>query len=379
MSLDAIGFVLSIAGCPYLFSTGGLPSLTSSSPLWFGAEADVAVLDGFLAWPRGWSERCAPLDGDYTGSTSCTFTLHDGPAPSGFASGRAVLTYLSTRLAAFVTSTPLTADITDADTSIDVANGALLDPTPRWVWIERECIRVGGRSSDTLTGCTRAALGTKAVAHVQRDGGETLPEVFADIPWLTRRKAVLWAVERSGVATPLWIGFAVRAPELAPDGARFDISCDSLWTVLAQAPVGNPDALLAVSGFGRNTVDESGAGSPPTVARIGVAYGLDATTAYASAGAVYRDLDAVGERLRTALYAQTLAVLGTQIEHVEVSFSGASITVILDHGASFGANLHAFGANASAAATPPWAQRSRCRHSPFRVSGIRMKHSALGS
>ena len=171
MSLDAIGFVLSIAGCPYLFSTGGLPSLTSSSPLWFGAEADVAVLDGFLAWPRGWSERCAPLDGDYTGSTSCTFTLHDGPAPSGFASGRAVLTYLSTRLAAFVTSTPLTADITDADTSIDVANGALLDPTPRWVWIERECIRVGGRSSDTLTGCTRAALGTKAVAHVQRDGG----------------------------------------------------------------------------------------------------------------------------------------------------------------------------------------------------------------
>lgn len=340
MSRDLKGFVLSIAGVPYLFSTGGLPALTSTSPLWFGGEDGVQVLDGWLEWPRGWSERAKPLDGDLdTGAQ--TFRLHDASAAAGVATGHPVLTWLATRNAKNVTSTPLAANISASGTSMTVSSGAALGSVPRWVWCEREALHVSARATNVLT-VARGALGTKAAAHALDDGAGRLPEVFADVPWITRRKAVLWGVDAAGVATALWSGFAVRSPRLSDDGARFDLPCDSLWQVLSQAPVGNPDGVLSVYGFGASYA--AGAAMPtPVEAQLAVTYAGLAVTAFAVGQGVYPDLAAIASDLRDKIYAQTLATLGTRISHAAMRFDGAGASVSLDHATLFQASLELFG------------------------------------
>ena len=342
-SVDFIGFVLTVAGCPYTFSTGGLPALSSSSPLWFGGESGVEILDGWLEWPSGWNERAKPLDGDLDQS-AVTFKLHDATASAGVAAGFPVLTQLATRDSIHVTSTPLAVNLSASGTSVTVGDGALLGTVPRWVWCEREAMRVTARAGDVLT-VTRAALGTKAVAHEIIDGVRE-PEVFADVPWITRRKAILWGVGDDGVAVPLWIGFATRSPRLSDDGARFDLPCDPLWQVLAQAPVGDPDAVLRVYGYGRNGVSESSTSSP-TIARIAVSYAFSPATVYASANGVYRDLESVRERLTQELYDQTTTLLGTRLSHVSIQFVSAAATVTIDHTTLFTGSFQLFGANAN--------------------------------
>lgn len=347
MSADFQGFVLSIAGVPYLFSTGGLPSLSSSSPLWFGGETDVAVLDGWLVWPSGWSERAKPLDGDLDVG-SVTFRLHDADAAAGVATGHPVLSYLATRNATGVTSTPLAADITASGTSMTVSSGAALGTVPRWVWCEREALRVTSRATNVLT-VTRGALGTKASAHALDSSAGRLPEVFADVPWITRRKVVLWGVTAAGVATALWSGFAVRSPRLSDDKARFDLPCDSLWQALSQAPVGDPDGVFAVYGFGASYA--SGAAVPvPAEAQIAVTYAGLAVTAFAVGSSVYPTLADLASDLVSQIYTSTLATLGTRISHAALRFDGAGATCSLDHSALFQASLDLFGQRISAGA-----------------------------
>lgn len=327
MSLDAIGFVLSIAGCPYLFSTGGLPALTSLAPQWIGGSAGVVVLDGWLGWPTGWSERAKPLDGDLE-MGAVTFRLHDADAPSGVAAGYPVLTRLATRDIAHVVSTPLALSATAADLTITVGSGAAVGAIPRYVWCEREALRVTARAGNVLT-VTRGALGTKAEAHVSRDP-TGLPDVFADLPWITRRKVVLWAVDSGGVATVLWIGYAVRSPRLSAEGARFDLPCDSLWQVLSAAPVGDPDAIFAVYGYGRDGATESSV-TNPCLARVDLTRTGVAGAVHATANGLYATLEDLRERLVSQLYAQTGApAWGVRLAHADVRFEGSSATVTID-------------------------------------------------
>jgi hypothetical protein len=41
----------------------------------------------------------------------------------------------------------------------------------------------------------------------------------------------------AGAASLVWAGYAVRAPQLADDGARYTVSCDPLWSVQAANPI----------------------------------------------------------------------------------------------------------------------------------------------
>lgn len=340
---DFVGFVLSVAGCPYLFSTGGLPSLSSSSPLWFGGETDVTVLDGWLVWPEGWSERAKPLDGDLDAG-AVTFRLHDATGSDG----HPVLTYLATRNAISVTSTPLAASVTASATSVTVSSGAALGSVPRWVWCEREAMRVTSRATNVLT-VTRGALGTKAAAHALDENAGRLPEVFADTPWITRRKVVLWGVDATGAAVAVWSGFAVRSPRLSDDGARFDLPCDSFWQVLSQSPVGDPDGFFAVHGFGASYAPGT-AIVTPVEAQIAITYAGLAVTAFAAGGPVYASLSDLASSLVSEAYASTLATLGTRVSHVALRFDGAGATCTIDHNTAFQASIDLFGQRVSAGA-----------------------------
>lgn len=248
-----LGYMLTIEGVGYAFTTGSLPSITSASPsdLW---PAPGEVADGYLEWPKNRIvERAKPLDGDLE-TDGQRFTLHD--AGHSTVNGKPLLTWLATRDPSNVTSTPLAADMSDGATSFTVGDGSALDTFPRVVWIEREAILCSGRVGNTVSVDTggRGYLGTKAAAHTIDASRALFPEVFRDLPWITRRKVVLWEVDSAGAASAVWIGYAVRGPVLSRgdgEGAPYELPCDSLWLVQSQNPVGGELGNVRPVGFGR--------------------------------------------------------------------------------------------------------------------------------
>ena len=293
-------YCLTIAGCPWAFTdTPGLPSLTSSSPLW-PAPAEVAA--GFLVRPAvRWAERAKPLDGELD-VDSLRFQLHDALATVDGAS-RNLLAWLATRDAANVTSTPLAASMTAAATTFTVGDASRLT-IPGVAWIEGEAINCASAAGNTVTVATsgRGYYGTRAKAHAI-DGAQALyPEVFAQFPWVTRRKVCLWAVTSTGVCTLLWVGYATRAPALADDGARYDVACDHLWTVQRGNPVGG--ALGSTRAVGYGTTASSSAGALLTTPFSMTISGAVYRDSVRSTGP-FRDWNSLARSHETAFAAQT--------------------------------------------------------------------------
>lgn len=236
-------YALTIAGCPYVFTdTPGLPSLTSSSALW---PSPASVAEGYLVRPTNtWTERAKPLDGDLE-TDAQRFTLHDAKSGSTH-----LLTWLATRDPIHVTSTPLAVSMTAAAMSFTVGDDSVFS-FPQVVWIEGEAILCASSAANVVTVTTRGVYGTKAAAHTLDATQGLEPEVFTTLPWITRRKVCLWAADSAGACSLLWAGYAVRAPVLSEDGARFDLPCDSLWTVQKQCPVGGQLGATRIVGYGR--------------------------------------------------------------------------------------------------------------------------------
>lgn len=250
------GFALTVAGIPYVFTTAGVTSLpTSTSPLWWGSESGVALSSGALDY-QGLriAERARPLAGELE-VDALTFRLLDPVASSGIASGSHILTRLATLDSTEVTSTPLASSATSGAGTITVGSGAVVSGAS-WVWVGREAMSVTSVVGTTVT-VGRGALGTKARAHLVDD--VVKPEVFTSVPWVQRRKVVLWRVEDTGVATPVWVGFCVRAPRLVEDGRAFDLACDPYLQVIGQAPIAPIYPTVRLVGYGQQT---TGIGSP---------------------------------------------------------------------------------------------------------------------
>lgn len=267
-------YLLTIAGCPVAFSdTRGLPTLTSTSPLWFDPPT---IAEGFLTRPTNrWMERARPLDGDLDVDAQ-RFTLHDARLSIDGAV-RSLFTWLATRSPAAVVSTPLAADLSATATTFDVGDATELT-VPGYVWVESEAIDCASVAGNTVTVASggRGALGTRARAHVIDAAQGIQPEAFATIPWVIRRRVCLWSIDAAGACTLLWTGYATRAPTLSDDGARFDLACDHAWTVLRQNPVGGSLGSTRAVGYG-------------TSIRSGSAGALLTTTFwFTSSGVVYR-------------------------------------------------------------------------------------------
>lgn len=259
------GFCLTIAGVPYVLATDGVGTMpTSTSGLWFGAESGVAVVRGALA-AEGlrWSERAKPLAGELE-VDSMTFTLRDPVASAGIAAGEHLLTWLATRNSINITSTPLAATITSTATSVTVGNGGSLAAST-WAWLNREAVYVSAIVGNVLT-VTRGRLGTQGVA--QGVDNTLQPEVFASVPWIQRRKVVLWVVD-DGVATPLWMGFCVRAPKLSESGATYSLACDPYVQTISDGPIGGGDTITLV-GYGEGSRSAPDASS--SILSVGVQY-----------------------------------------------------------------------------------------------------------
>lgn len=328
------GYALTIAGVPYIFTTSNMGTLTSSSSLWWGGEAGTSYADGWLAWPRGSiTERARPLEGELD-VTPLSFELHDAATSAG---GSPLLTGIAGRDSVGLTSSPVASSVTAAATSITVGDGGLFS-APCFAWIEGECVRVTAVASNTLT-VTRGRLGTKAAVHTVDATIGRFPEAFTTVPWTTRRKVHLWRVDGT-TATLLWSGYAVRAPMLADDGARYTMQCDPLWSVQASNPVGGVLGSTRFAGYTNGRISEDAAGFSWLASYTTLAGGTDpasGTRTNARTRSSYRTLDALLRHHQT----QAASLTNTDGQRVVYHFArtGDSFTVDADSTLAFNSTL----------------------------------------
>jgi hypothetical protein len=305
--MSVAGWAVTIAGVPWVFTTSDMGTLTSSSALWWGGESGVSYADGWLTWPRGTiTERAKPLEGELDVSP-LPFELHDAPTSAG---GSPLLTGLAGRDSVGLTSTPVASTVTASATSITVGDGGLFS-APCFAWIEGEAVRVTSVVGNVLT-VTRGRLGTKAVAHTVDATIGRFPEAFTAVPWTTRRKVHLWRVD-AGAASLVWAGYAVRAPQLADDGARYTVSCDPLWSVQAANPIAGNLGSTRFAGYSDGRPRTSTSPPPILSTVVTLAGGTDpasGTLVRVVSNGSYRTLSALFARHQ--LQASTLTNAGGQ-------------------------------------------------------------------
>jgi len=229
-------WLLVIEGSKHAWGTGGVTTVLSYSD--GSAPTGTSIKRGYLspAIPAI-SERLRPLDGRVEVS-ALDFSLHDtdGSVTDQFTRERedSALTFL-------------TASVLPADTSITVANGAVITSYPTDVWVNRECLQVHSRAGNTLF-VNRARYGTVAEA-IEVDAAVALrPELFAYPCTLRGRRARLYRVSGT-TATLRWVGYVRNGPVVAQNGASYVVQCVHAWDQEASSTWGSPQPAAALSGY----------------------------------------------------------------------------------------------------------------------------------
>lgn len=249
------GWVLTIDACPYAFGTSGVTSggtPTSSDTDWpVTGMGGTGLLDGYLdeeSLRPYWTETVRT-----TGQQECSapsgIVIHDAPSGDAPFSGKNVATYLFTRVRRLVAHANLAASIANASTTSVVVDTVAPFAIPGPIWVEREAMKITSAVSTTLT-VSRGYYGSLATAHTI---DPTHPiEVWADFPWVDRRRCLLWVVT-GGVASPVWRGYVRRGARLEKNGAAIGLDVGAAWQgFAAKLPAGDPYAGGQLAGFNQN-------------------------------------------------------------------------------------------------------------------------------
>jgi len=275
------GFILSIEGCPYAFSTNGITSITPTHEEW---APSWTLMDNVLVNPTeyvSWNERTLPIEGDLevdgitfklTDKYLNGFTLYDGSSFNGN-----ILTDLFTRgtprkqeyfiqrsvVSVLSGSTP-TESIAYQNEILIFGEQPVAIPSDyyrntritgsynfngftrnRPIWIEDEAmfavefegpanniIVIGTSSVETQNG--RGWYGTEKKYHRIKDN--YYPDIFFKHPLIIKRGVILWRVNDVNDLTntsifPIWRGYAQTNPQLSNDGSIFEIKAEHKWNI----------------------------------------------------------------------------------------------------------------------------------------------------
>lgn len=237
-----------IAGLPYLI-VGDTVSVASVA---WTDTADPAWHVGTSPTTKPWlkldelvvEERIRPLDGGIDVS-SITLRLADidtgVTAALGARDGLAVST--------------LTSGISASVTSIGIRSTAAF-PSSGVVHIGRERITYSGKTSGSITGCTRGTAGTKARRH-QVTQGQAPPKVYAHatgadaLPFTLGRRVTVWALKLTGTEatdpTLIYDGRVGPGTRMSDAGAAWEIPVDHASKALAEST--RPTEVL-IYGYG---------------------------------------------------------------------------------------------------------------------------------
>jgi hypothetical protein len=287
------GYILSIEGCPYAFSTNGIPAglLVQGFPTHPDWADSWTVIDNCLVNPNdyvSWNERTLPIEGDLEvdGITLKlldkyveNFALYDGTSFSGNlltelftrGSARESPLYLERSLPSIVSQAPAADEAYNNELLLfsdpglpdpAFANNAYYNPRRvsasydmsttfgsglRPIWIEDECLAIIGTAQavpgpvdpkvlvvgiSTESTLGRGYYGTENKYHRIRETYS--PEIFLKHPLVIKRGVILWRVEDAYNVTdesiyPIWRGYCQSSPELTPDGSTFELRAEHKW------------------------------------------------------------------------------------------------------------------------------------------------------
>jgi hypothetical protein len=262
-SSGSIGFLLTISGSPYAFTSYD-PARVAGYP---DGDGDTAWSDAWeLVWnldvSRGfrWEEQCNPLEGELSVSQQ-SFTLHDVTAESGGAAGYPLVTWLTTRYSNTIARANLATSIDRDDLVVEVESDPGLGGGEQVLWIDGEAIFCdsfdSGSLEYTVNASGRGYYGSKATAHTVDTSRSYRPTVWTSFPWIRRRKAILWwwdLADPDRIARRLWTGVCGRSPRLGRNGAQMELQCDSLASVLRETPLGMSTGRCTTAGWNRNAI-----------------------------------------------------------------------------------------------------------------------------
>jgi len=229
---DTVELGVLIAGVPHLIIGDGV---TVSSVVWTG-DADAAWHAGTTPTTRGWldlpeitiEEKIRPVDGGMDVS-SWTLRLADVDlAVTALLAGRDSMP-----------TATLASGFTAAATSIGVRTTAAL-PSSGTIHIGRERITYTGKTSSSITGCTRGTAGTRARKYQLVAGATPLKLYSGDaLPSTLGRRVTLWALRFTGAGevtnpTLLYDGRIGPGTRMSDAGAAWEIPIDHASRALAE-------------------------------------------------------------------------------------------------------------------------------------------------
>lgn len=277
------GYILTIEGCPYAFTTNGCENVFPVHPEWAGSWFPLANILVNPSEYVSWDERTLPIEGDLEVSSIAfrlndvyynSLTLYDGTTFTGN-----ILTELFTRSTPRQSEYKITLSVVSSSQTsgipagIDIFNEVVLidDPSDapavsysptqiqnsydlsgfistarKPIWIEDEAMyAVGttGAGNETIligttvgveSGAGRGIYGTERKYHrIDREGYQ--PEIFFKHPLVIKRGCTLWRVEDATDNSitsiyPIWNGFIRNNPELSGDGGTFILNAEHKWT-----------------------------------------------------------------------------------------------------------------------------------------------------
>lgn len=278
------GYIITIEGCPYAFSTNGITGLTPTHESW---APTWTLMENVLVNPNdyiSWNERTLPIEGDLEvdGITLKlldkhveSFTLYDSTTFTGniltelFTRGSARQTpYYINRSFGTIAGVPIgtlyTQELslfddpglpatginanyrpTIVSASYDLSGqfGSVIKP----IWVEDEAININAVSSTdpkvlevgtTIGGGEsdfgRGIYGTEKKYHYIKDTYK--PEIYLKHPLVIKRGIILWRVQdvtdvSSNSIYPIWRGYCQSSPQLTADGSTFEIRAEHKWNV----------------------------------------------------------------------------------------------------------------------------------------------------
>lgn len=288
------GYIFTIEGCPYAFSTAGIDNtVTPSHPEW----ADTwTILDGILVNPSeylSWNERILPIEGDLE-VDALQVRLYDKRVENilfytpqyqqaGLATGQFsgnILTELFTRGTPrqnenYLQTTLVSASLSSAEINQELLliepdatstagfspsgiTGSLALPDPTSIslpgtypiWVDDEAVRVVGVLPNNIaqlgvalgieSTAGRGLYGTRRKYHTVR--ADFKPELFLRHPTVVKRGVTLWRVQdtlntSTSSIYPIWRGFVQSNPQTTDDGSQYVLSCNHKWQVYQNEPI----------------------------------------------------------------------------------------------------------------------------------------------
>lgn len=237
--MASTGYLLTIAGCPVVFTSPGIGYIDSMSSLpinhadWpYGISAITQVANGALD-PNSigdFSEELDLLNSNFN-ADGITFRVHDILMTyEGETVNIASKLFTSKNQETCQLAATYTAD--DNTGQFTVRGENIVPDTLGFVWINGEALEKDSISGQNVNVNTRGALGTRRQTHRVDSSSHYYPTIFLSYPGPYRQKVLLWRRDEDGNWSVLWRGVGGRAPRASGNGVPIELQCEHFWTDL---------------------------------------------------------------------------------------------------------------------------------------------------